>query len=130
MYYMNIKLSASRSGFTLAEVLVAMLILAIGMTSIVSALRFALRTSAVSDETATALAEARQEMEELYGKGFADPALSDGTHTLARADYTASYLVSTPSPTLKQVRMTVSHRGFTGVVRQVQLSMQLSQAMR
>ena len=120
----------TRKGFTLAEILVAMLIFTVGTVSIVSSLRFAIRTAAVSDDLTTALAAARREAEELYSKGFDDAALDEGSHTLIRPNYTATYQVAILSPTLKQVELTLNHRGYTGENRQVQIVTHLAEAMR
>ncbi len=75
----KIKNQKSRPAFTLAESMIAVVILALSVTAIASVLSASRQYGAVTDDVVTSQELARQLMEEITAKPFADP---DGRSSL------------------------------------------------
>lgn len=76
-----LRLPASQKGFTLLEVLVALVILSVGLLGMASLTASVVRTNSFSDDFTTATALAQDKLEELINFSFADADLSDTSST-------------------------------------------------
>ena len=83
---------ARRSGFTLAESLIASVVLAASVIGISGALSASYQQTQSVDETSVAMSLARELMEEISAKQFVDPDVAEGSHTTrATRDNIADY---------------------------------------
>ena len=100
--------SRKKAGFTLVEVLVALMIMSIGLSAIGVSVVTSLRISNHSKERSQVLAFARMKLEELHTVGFDNAALSVGRHNFPSGDeYTGFYNVADTSPTKRRVYVRV-----------------------
>ena len=105
----NKRKSRKNAGFTLVEVLVALLIMSIGLSAIAVSVVTSLRISNHSKERSQVLAFARLKLEELHTVGFDNSSLDVGVHNFATNElYAGRYVVENTSPTMRRVTITVS----------------------
>jgi prepilin-type N-terminal cleavage/methylation domain-containing protein len=114
----------SEQGFSLVEVLVSMMILAIGLMAVASmqinAGRMDIRSMGMTEGGALA----HGKMEELIGRPYEHGDLSAGAHPIqVREEYSLAWSVadSTPIPNVKTVTVTVTWNE-TGLAKRYQLS--------
>lgn len=101
--------AADPSGLGLIEVLVALIMFAIGMMAIAGiSLQVATQNSMSTWQTDQALA-AQLVMERLHGSGYGYATAATGTDTVTVGNrtYAVNRLVTSPSPRVKNVRLTV-----------------------
>ena len=77
----NLRLSASQKGFTLLEVLIALVILSVGLLGLASLTASVIRTNSFSDDFTTATALAQDKLENLVNLSFTDASLNDDIST-------------------------------------------------
>jgi type IV pilus assembly protein PilV len=89
------KLSRKRDdGFTLIEIMISILVFTIGILAVVSMQTSSLHGNKIARETTEAAAVAASAIESLRPLDYADPSLTDGTHTLPGQDqYAITYNV-------------------------------------
>lgn len=103
-----------RRGFTLVEVMVAMILLFIGLLALMATTAGVIQGNDFSRQMTTALALAQEEMEILKGKSYPDGDLSAGDHSDARhplnSIYTRTWTVTDDSPAadLKTIEVRVA----------------------
>jgi type IV pilus assembly protein PilV len=108
-------------GWTLIEVLVAVVILCVGLLAVGTMQISAIRGNFMGGNTSIALTLAGQKMEDLLNRNYTDTALSAGTHgpeqvsdsgvVAAGGFYRRTWDVAdmaTPWPTMKQITITVA----------------------
>ena len=86
-----------KGGFTIIEVLMALIVMAIGLAAIGGSIATALRITNMSKERSKALAFARLEMEKIQALGFGSEELStsgNGKHVFSYPQYYGYYKVS------------------------------------
>ena len=102
------KAKRTKGGFTLIEILVSLLIMAIGLSAIGTSVVTALRISNQSKERSKVLAFARMQMEELHTVGYDNAALAVGKHDFpSSAPYTGFYRVYNTSPSKRRIYLRV-----------------------
>jgi len=108
-------------GFSLIEVLVGMLILAVGLLAISAMVPTAYTNVSVGASDTRALAFAHQRLDQLRALPYSNAALNGGTYTDAApaTGYTQAYQVEVGVPTSGVKRLTVTVTGPRN--RQVQL---------
>lgn len=79
-----------KDGFTLVEVLIACVLMAIVLTGFLSAFDMSKRTTIVSDQTMWATHEARRILETIRTYDYSDTNLSVATHNLSNGYYIVS----------------------------------------
>lgn len=101
-----------RSGFTLTEIMVAMLVMVVGLLAISVMVPTAYTNVSASGSDTQALAFAQKRLEQLQALSYTDTALSSGTHndTAPATGYTQQYVVAVDTPVtgIKQVTVTVT----------------------
>lgn len=101
-------------GFTLVELMVAMLVFGIGLTALAQAIPQGMQVRAKSQQLSTASSLAQQEVERLRSLPFNDADLAAGNHAdpanPVSTNYTRSWTVleDQPVPGMKQLTVTVS----------------------
>jgi type IV pilus assembly protein PilV len=102
----------NKKGFTLIEVLVGMVLLAIGLLAIAGMQMTSVRGNFFSSNMTQASILAQDRMEALKNLPYADPALTVGTHNdglIAGTIFTRNYDVSlVPGTTMLNIRVRVS----------------------
>jgi len=94
----NLRLSASQRGFTLLEVLIALVILSLGLLALASLTTTVIRNNSFSDDFTTATALAQDKLEELVNTSFgsmtssSDTVNQDGT---AGSKYSRTWTIGT-----------------------------------
>lgn len=102
------KATKKKTGFTLIEVLVSILIMAIGLSAIGVSVVTALRISSQSKERSKVLAFARMQLEELHTVGFDNAAMSVGKHNFpSTAPYKGFYRVYNTSASKRRIYLRV-----------------------
>ena len=99
------------NGFSLLEVLVALLLSAVGILAIGGLQIGSIKGNSFSQEVTQATVLSQEKLEELRKMGFDDSGLSSGHHDeglLGDSRFSRSYEVEPISLTLKAVRVTVS----------------------
>jgi prepilin-type N-terminal cleavage/methylation domain-containing protein len=116
----SVKKGKKEQGFTIIEVLVAMVILMFGLLAVGSMQVAAMRGNFMSGNTSMALSLASDRMEDLLNKDYAHPDLNLGAHAPERISiggavvgtggfYLRSYNITTQtSPTRKIIDITVT----------------------
>jgi len=104
---------ASRDGFTLVEVVVALVVFAIGVLAMAALIPFGTRSATKSGESTRASEIAASSMERLLDTPYSDADLTAGTHTDTSNPYPGSYYVSwavvdnAPDSLCKRITITV-----------------------
>lgn len=109
---MDFEASKKTSGFTLIEVLVAMMILAVGILAVASMQEHSIRANAYAARVTDATTVAQDKMEELLSLNYGNAAaLSIGTHTDQDAPpgYTVGWTVTQLTTNAKLIELTVDH---------------------
>jgi prepilin-type N-terminal cleavage/methylation domain-containing protein len=75
--------SKSTKGFTLIEVMIALVILAVGLLALMALQIVSIKANAFSSEMTYSTMLAQQQLETLRNKGFSDADLTAGNHTLS-----------------------------------------------
>jgi prepilin-type N-terminal cleavage/methylation domain-containing protein len=106
-----------KGGFTIIEVLMALIVMAIGLSAIGASIATALRITNLSKERSRALSFARLEMEKIQTFGFGSEELStsgNGKHVFSYPQYYGYYKVrvgkdwnNQSSPDIKKIYMRV-----------------------
>ena len=99
------------NGFSLLEVLIALLLSAVGILAIGGLQIGSIKGNSFSQEVTQATVLSQEKLEELRKMGFDDSGLSSGHHDeglLSDSRFSRSYEVEPISLTLKAVRVTVS----------------------
>lgn len=110
-----------QEGWTLVEVLVAIVILTVGLLGVGAMQIAAIRGNFMGGNTSIALSLASQKMEDLFNRTYTHADLSDGTHgpenlsdsgiVTAQGFYRRTWNVEdmlSPWPTMKQITVAVS----------------------
>lgn len=84
----------NKEGFTLVEVLIACVLMAVVLAGFLGAFDMAKRTTVVSDATMWATHEARRILESLRTYDYANTNLNAGTHNLSNGYYIVSNNIS------------------------------------
>jgi type II secretory pathway pseudopilin PulG len=92
------------SGFTLVEVVVASFLLAFAFAGVLVAMSTMSRTAWTADSVNRTTHQARQVLEDLRTRSFADPALALGTNAMSNGFYVV--WAATTNSTLRQVTVT------------------------
>lgn len=100
-------------GFSLIEVMIGMMLLAIGLLAISAMVPTAYTNVSASGTDTRALAFAQQRLDQLRALPYGNAALSGGTHTdpVPATGYTQSYLVEVDTPMAGVKRVTVTVTG-------------------
>ncbi|MFT5121504.1 MAG: prepilin-type N-terminal cleavage/methylation domain-containing protein [Kiritimatiellia bacterium] len=96
-----------RRGFTITEVLVTVLILAVSMTAIAVSLISSLRISNQNKERSKALSFARMTMEELYTQSYYSTNLNVGRKVIRNPGYAGFYEVTLTTNDTKRIYVKV-----------------------
>jgi len=83
-----------QEGFSLIEVLFAMLLLAMAILSVLAALDHGMRLNASSRDYTAVSNIAKTHLESLVARPFTSAALTPGAHTVAESGYDVSYTVT------------------------------------
>jgi prepilin-type N-terminal cleavage/methylation domain-containing protein len=117
------KSNRKQEGWTLIEVLVAVVILCVGLLAVGTMQISAIRGNFMGGNTSIALTLASQKMEDLFNKNYTDAALANGAHTeqvsdsgvvaaggFYRRDWTIADTVTGASnwPMMKEIAVTVT----------------------
>ena len=120
------KNKGKQEGWTLIEVLVAIVILCVGLLAVGTMQISAIRGNFMGGNTSIALTLASQKMEDLLNRNYTDAALANGAHTeqvsdsgvvaaggFYRRDWTITDTVTGASnwPTMKEITIIVSWEG-------------------
>ncbi len=110
---MNRSMVSKKNGFSLIEVLIALIFLAIGLLAIASLHVTSVRGNFFSNNLMQATYVAQDQLEYLKSLPFDDPLLStgdhgDGTKNISGIDFNRIYRVDLLSGNLKSVKYTVS----------------------
>ena len=120
------KSKRKQEGWTLIEVLVAIVILCVGLLAVGTMQISAIRGNFMGGNTSIALTLASQKMEDLLNRNYTDAALANGAHTeqvsdsgvvaaggFYRRDWTITDTVTGASnwPTMKEITIIVSWEG-------------------
>lgn len=100
----------SQKGFSLVEVLICMVIVAVGLLALAGMQITSIKGNALSRKVTQATVLAQNKMEELKRLPFTDPSLSSGCHsegTLSGTVFSRSYQIEDLSATLKAITVTV-----------------------
>jgi type IV pilus assembly protein PilV len=108
--------SQSSKGFTLIEVMIALIILAVGLLALMTMQIVSIKANAFSSEMTYSSMLAEQQLENLKYLPFTDPALvaTPTPQTLppivdnTGASYTVSWQVADTTPTMKTITLTVT----------------------
>ena len=103
-------LFSRKSGFSLIEVLIALVLFAVGMLGLGGMQLISIRGNAFSQKITQATVLTQNKLEELKRLPFVDSSLSIGRHdegTLGSSTFSRSYDVEDVSTTLKAVTVTV-----------------------
>jgi type IV pilus assembly protein PilV len=101
-------------GFTLIEVMIALVILAVGLLALATMQIVSIRTNAFSTEMTYATMLAQQQLEILRNLAYNDPNLDPGTHQLPPvigdkgASYTVEWDVDTSVANMKEITIDVT----------------------
>ena len=101
---------SSRTGFSLIEVLIALVVFAVGMLSVGAMQIGSIKGNSFSQELTQATVLSQEKLEVLRRMDFEDSNLSSGHHeegVLSGSKFSRSYDVVSTSPTLKAVTVTV-----------------------
>ena len=79
MNFMNMFNTRNNNGFTLIEVLVAMVILSVGLLGTAALITGIINSNKVSNRISTAITSAQDKMEEIRGVGYDDAENESGT---------------------------------------------------
>lgn len=121
--------SVGRSGFSLIEVMVATMVFAVVMTSVLSTMIMAQRVGQLARSRLEALHVARAQMEELYSGSYFASALSLGDHTFVWEDFDGGYTVTeVVANELKRIELYVEFPFFERTAR-VELEGRISRAL-
>ncbi len=104
---------SKRNGFSLIEVLVTLLVLAVGLLGLGGMQIFSIKGNSFSQKLTQATVLAQDRLEELRRLPFVDSSLSSGSHdegALSDSGFTRSYDVENISLTLKAITVTVQWR--------------------
>ena len=93
-----------KNGFTLIEVLIALVILSVGILGVAKMQLSAIKGNAIARKHTQLIIAAQNQIELIMQMQYSTPSLSDGTHSLGHSDdstipenYTLTYKVSTES---------------------------------
>ena len=113
--------TASKSGMTLVEVLIATVLMTVGLATFLASFSSVQRVSVTADNNVNAMHRAREIMEAVMAHGYHDTALNIGRHTLPDD---ASYTVSLASEfrTTKNIKVTVAWKNPKGATLYVELN--------
>ena len=101
---------SKRNGFSLIEVMVALVLLAVGLLAIGGMQIVSIRGNAFSQKVTQATVLTQSKLEDLKKLPFADSSLSSGVHdegVLSGSGFSRSYDVESISTTLKAVTVSV-----------------------
>ena len=110
---MNRSMVVKKDGFSLIEVLIALIFLAVGLLAIASLHVTSVRGNFFSNNLMQATYVAQDQLEYLESLSFDDPLLSTGDHpdgatNISGIDFNRTYRVDLLSGNLKSVKYTVS----------------------
>lgn len=119
------------AGFTLAEIAIALAVVATGFSIFAVSLGMAARATNSARRQMAAMNFARSEMESLSLLPFGDPKLNIGTYSISNTQYAGSYTVSTlATNTRKEVTVRISWvHAAAGVSTNVTYSRQICDAL-
>jgi prepilin-type N-terminal cleavage/methylation domain-containing protein len=103
-------LLSRKNGFSLIEVLIALVLFAVGMLGVGAMQIGSIKGNSFSQEVTQATVLSQEKLEELKKMPFDDSNLSNGHHdegVLSGSEFTRSYDVESTSTTLKAVTVTV-----------------------
>jgi len=114
--------AAGRRGFSLVELIVAIVFLAIGLLGVAAVFPLGTRSVNQAKLTSAAVALAAAKMEELESAPRGSPALAAGTYTDTRGVFTREWVIQDDVPIqgMKRVRVRTTWQGPRGA-RQVEL---------
>ena len=102
---------SSKKGFSLLEILIALVLFAVGMLAIGGMQIGSIKGNSFSQEVTQATVLSQDKLEELRKMDFDDSNLSSGHHdegVLSGTGFSRTYYVTDTSPTLKAVTVTVT----------------------
>ena len=107
-----------QDGFTLAEAIVAVMVLGIALGACILSFSMAMRTVNTASNQMTTLHYARYEMEWLRTLNFTNTLLSAGSHAISNANFGGTYVVTNIDSWTKDVTVNVPylnriHRGYS-----------------
>ncbi|MFT5122141.1 MAG: type II secretory pathway pseudopilin PulG [Kiritimatiellia bacterium] len=117
------------------EVVVSMLILAVGMTAVALSMNMSNRTSSRNKTESQALAYARMPMGNLFTLGYSHSNLNVGVHTFSEPGrYAGTYTISTPTNALKKIHLVLNRTNPAAVnpalsTETVELTSRMSEAL-
>ncbi len=104
------RIRSGQGGFSLIEVLICMVIVAVGLLALAGMQVISIKGNAFSRKVTQATVLTQNKLEELKRLPFTDPSLSSGYHnegTLPGTDFSRFYQVEDLSATLKAITVTV-----------------------
>ena len=113
MNFMNMFNTRNNNGFTLIEVLVAMVILSVGLLGTAALITGIINSNKVSNRISTAITSAQDKMEEIRGVGYDDAENESGTENYGNISNYLLYkritgvVAGNPAVGMKTVTVTV-----------------------
>ena len=112
-----------QAGFTIAEVMVALAVLVIGLGSSAASISMATRIQRTNRNITQALQQSRLELEKLRQFAYNNSNLALGTYNFTRTGYTGTYSITQPATNMKKISMQVT---YTDAVRKTSDTVEVS----